>query len=108
MRLLPIETVAWKVIDAPGLDSIDVYWRECGRGCGAVTICCFGSAWTAYWGGMGDRTIKQFFLAADTSYLVNKLGITSELKARKCDLVYLGRIVDAIKAAFSEAKEEPK
>ena len=54
---------------------------------------------TGYFGGMGNRTIREFFKEADTSYLVSKLGITPQLKARKTDHAYLGRIIDAIKAS---------
>ncbi len=80
------------------LDPIEVFWHNLGPGRGSVTITCFGSAWTAYFGGMGDaRTIQAFFLQADTGYLVTKLGITPQLKQGKRYDAYLGRIIEAVK-----------
>jgi hypothetical protein len=89
--------IAEEVITANGLDPIEVFWRNIDAGKGSVTITCYGCAWTAYFGATGERTIQEFFAAADTDYLVTKLGITPLLKGRKRDHVYLARIVEAIK-----------
>jgi hypothetical protein len=97
-----------EVLDVPsssGMDSITVFWRNYQPGKGSVTITCYGSAWTAYFGAMSGQTIQQFFASADTGYLVNKLGITPELKQRKRDHEYLGRIIDAVKAAMRAESE---
>lgn len=83
-----------------GLDTIIVYWYDCGPNQGHVTITCWGSAWTAYFGGMSAGSIQEFFKRVDALYLVNKLGIASTLKAgRKYDK-YLERIILAIKAVL--------
>lgn len=81
-----------------GLDPIQVYWRNLGPGRGSVVITCWGSAWTCYWGGMGEHGVRSFFASADVDYLVNKLGYAPTLKERKRDLAYLEKIVRAIKA----------
>lgn len=90
-----------EIVGAPGLDPIHVYWHDFEPSKGSVTITCYGSAWTAYFGAMGGDTIRQFFARADVGYLVTKLGITPLLKQRKTDHAYLGRIVSAIKDAIA-------
>lgn len=41
-----------------GLDTITVFWRNWEPGKGEVTIYCYGSAWTAYFGAMAGNTIQ--------------------------------------------------
>ena len=97
---MKIAVEAYQITDVPpSLDGITVFWQDLGPSRGCVTIVCYGAAWAGYFGGMGNRTIREFFKEADTSYLVSKLGITPQLKARKTDHAYLGRIIDAIKAS---------
>jgi hypothetical protein len=92
-----IRADAFRIISAPALDPIQVFWVDSGPSAGSVTITCYGSAWTAYFGAMGGRTIREFFADADTGYLTTKLGITPQLKQGKRHDAYLGRIIDAIK-----------
>ena len=93
--------VAVEISGLIGLDPITVFWLDLGAGQGSVTITCWGCAWTAWFGAMGEnRTIRQFFADAPTDYLVTKLGITPLLRSRRADYAYLGRIVKAIKAAL--------
>lgn len=84
-------------IHAPGMDTINVYWHDVGEGQGHVTITCWGCAWTCYFNSMPEKTIRQFFAAADVDYLVTKLGITQHLQQRKRDFVYLEKIVTAVR-----------
>lgn len=99
--MTPINVEAVEIPEGGGLDTIQVFWSDVAPGKGHVTITCYGCAWTAYWGGMGGRTIRQFFADADTHYLITKLGITPLLKQRKADHAYLGRIIKAIQGALS-------
>ncbi len=96
MKTLPVET--FEIAPANGLDAIQVFWVNVGFSQGHVVLTCWGSAWTAYFGGMSGQTIQEFFASADTPYLVTKLGITPHLKQGKRERVYLGRIIDAVKA----------
>ena len=73
---MKIAVEAYQITDVPpSLDDISVFWQDIGPSRGSVTIICYGAAWTCYFGGMGNRTIREFFKEADTSYLVSKLGI---------------------------------
>ena len=102
MNTTPLNVEATEITEAPSLDAIDVYWQNRGPGQGSVTLCCFGSAWTAYFGAMNERSIQKFFADADTGYLVNKLGITPHLKQAKRDLLYLARIINAVKESLKQ------
>jgi len=102
MEITNVPADCWKITDAKGLDPIHVFWIDSGPGQGYVTIICYGEAWSAYFGGMGDRTIKEFFAAADTGYMVSKMGITRSLKSGKKYDTYLGRVIEAVREAVKE------
>jgi hypothetical protein len=98
MIITTVATEAVRITDVAGLDSIHVFWVDVEPGKGYVTIICYGAAWTAYFGAMGGKTIRQFFAMADTDYTVSKMGIGPHLKQTKRDDAYLSKIIDAVKA----------
>lgn len=85
------------ITGAPALDRLHVFWIDVAPGSGYVTITCYGQAWTAYFGAMGGKTIKEFFVGCDTGYMVTKMGITPILKQSKRNDAYLGRIIDVVR-----------
>ena len=40
---------------------------------GKILIECYGDSWSAFWGGMGSKSLEEFFISCDTSYLSKKL-----------------------------------
>jgi hypothetical protein len=99
-RALPCD--GWIVYPAgPPHDHIEVFWCDYEPSRGSVTVICFGNAWTAYFRGMGDRTIRQFFREASGDYLVDKLRIATFLKDTQRHRSYLLSIVRAIQAALT-------
>lgn len=60
--------------DIPSLDPITVMLDDVDVGRGSITICCFGDAWTAYFGAMGPERIVEFFCSAEADYLAGKLS----------------------------------
>lgn len=63
-----------------GIDPINVFPEDFGGGKGRMTIECFGTSWSYFWPGMGDRTIAQFFCSCDKHYLAGKLsGISHQI-----------------------------
>lgn len=92
----------WYIAPLGPLDGIHVFWLDFAPGQGSVTITCWGQAWSAYFGGMGTGTIKDFFASCDTGYMVTKLGITPMLKHSKRNDAYVGRIVDAVRSAVKQ------
>lgn len=49
------KTEAFTIFDAPKLDPVTVVLQDLGPGCGRLMVECWGSAWSAYWGGMGGE-----------------------------------------------------
>ena len=58
------------------LDPVTVIMEDFELGRGKITIDCYGKAWTAYWGGMGEQTIAEFINTADAAYIVGKISDT--------------------------------
>jgi len=57
----------------PHLDPVSVILEDIGLRQGKVIIECFGESWTANWGGIGARTVQQFFASCSSGYLVGCL-----------------------------------
>lgn len=62
-----------RIFDAKGLDPIRVTFDDIEPSKGRITIECWGKAWASYWGGMGGRTISQFFQQCSAQYLIGNL-----------------------------------
>lgn len=87
------------ITDAPKLDEITVFLEDLRPGAGRITVECYGRAWSAAWGGLGKRTIRQFIEQADVSYLSGKLEIP---RMSKSDIAYLQRITEAVISAVNK------
>lgn len=74
------------ISEAPGVDPITVFLEDLGQRAyqyadkpshisrqGKITIECYGESWAAYWGGMGDRTVSQFFSDCSVDYIAGCL-----------------------------------
>jgi hypothetical protein len=59
--------------DVPRLDPITVYAEDLGPRRGKMTIECYGKSWSASWGGMGDRTIAEFFCSCSIDYIAGNM-----------------------------------
>lgn len=94
---------AFTILDAPQLDPITVILQDDGPGRGRIIIECWGKAWSAYWGAMGTRTLKEFVLSCDRAYIETKL---SPERLKKADAAYLKRIVAAVLEALPNVTVE--
>ena len=84
------------------LDKITVFWRNWEIGKGAVTVICYGSAWTSYFNAMSGRTIQHFFSEASSEYLAGKLIDYRFQKRSRAHFAYLEKIVLAIQASIGK------
>ena len=91
--------------NSPSLDPITVFWQNFGPGKGRVTIECYGSAWSCYFGAMRGCTIQQFFGDCDRGYLFNKMGYTQWLKQTKSHEKYLKQIIEAVQQSLRSVPE---
>ena len=62
------------IYESHGLDPIHIYLEDYEPRKGKITISCYDKTWHSYWGGMGDRTISQFFLSCDNHYIAKNLS----------------------------------
>ncbi|MEW8120047.1 MAG: hypothetical protein AB2792_23040 [Candidatus Thiodiazotropha sp.] len=146
------QTETYVLTELDRIDPVTVYVTNYQPGQGKVVIECYGEAWTAYWGAMGDNTLQQFFVTCDNDYILNKmlkntmqtdfdaindiahkkgfehLCATSDVEVamqaddmRECfgpdwymnlptcnttEYKYLGRILNAVKGAFTEELQQ--
>lgn len=103
MKIIPKDVAHYTISDIKDLDPIDVFMQDFEFGKGQVTIACFGSAWSNYWGSTGELYIKNFIQKADVDYLVSKFldyQNNPSIKYIKARQKYLTRVVTAIKEAF--------
>lgn len=74
MKTKNVEVSAFRILNAPGLDSITVHIENTATGAGQITLTCCGEAWNHFWPRMGEQhTLETFFLSASTDYLARKL-----------------------------------
>lgn len=78
----------------PGLDPVYIYFEDIDKGAGRVVLICWDMAYTAYWGAMGDRKIKEFFSGCGSDYIMGNL-LGRHYKQSAVDIKYMKRIVEA-------------
>jgi hypothetical protein len=89
---------------ANGIDAITAYFDDIEHRKGRLTIVCHNQSWSAYWGGMGDRNVKEFILNLNKDYIVNYLIFGQRhllsLNKRTSEEKYLLKIVSALQASL--------
>ena len=99
IRIEPKQVEAFCIYGAHALDPITVMLQDFGTGSGKLVIECYGEAWAAYWGAMGEDNIREFVTRCDTDYIVGKLKGTHQSNGQHFrDYTY--RIVTAVKEAL--------
>lgn len=105
MNVESTQVTKMTITGAPSLDPISVFLEDLGgrpvtlpenpnyiTRQGKITIECYGESWSAYWGGMGQRTVVQFFTSCSVDYLVGCLARGSEIDRE----VFDGRALEAV------------
>ncbi len=87
------------IFDAPKLDPITVVLQDIGPGCGRLIVECYGSAWSGYWGAMGDGDLKKFLLDCHPEYIAGRMH-SNDRKMKRSEESYLLRIVEAVHSAL--------
>ena len=80
---MKIESTQITKLTLSGLDNLDpisVIAEDIANGRGKISFECYGKAFSAYWGGMGDRSISEFFRSCDEHYIAkNASNVDSEV-----------------------------
>ena len=73
MKVIKSVTETYVISDIKRVDPITVYVQNQSEGKGKITIECYGSSWSSYWGGMGKQNLQSFFSSCDNHYLLKNL-----------------------------------
>lgn len=74
MKIAKSQVTKMVISEVNNLDIIAVYLEDYAPGAGKITITCFSSSWTHYWGHMGLRhNISSFIRGCSNDYLTTKL-----------------------------------
>jgi len=63
-----------KITGVNRLDPVHVFLEDIEKGKGRITITCYSKAWSSYWGGIGDKSISEFFCSCNDNYLTENLA----------------------------------
>lgn len=61
------------ISDVTRLDPFTVFAEDIGPRQGKIVIECYGKSWSAYWGGMGEQTVAEFFASCSPDYIAGKM-----------------------------------
>jgi hypothetical protein len=87
---------AFVIDEVRALDPITVILVAYGQGKGKIILECYGTTWSTYWGGMGDRDVIGFIDICGSDYISGRL---EKPKSTRADKQYLSRIIEALKDA---------
>ncbi|MFG6111162.1 hypothetical protein [Stenotrophomonas nematodicola] len=82
------------------LDPISVFVQDQGAGRGRIVVTCYGNAWQAFWGAMGDRTVMQFVAKCDADYVAGNMISGRQTRMTKAERAYTERIAAEVIAEF--------
>jgi len=98
------------VITAPRLDPVTVILNDVDPGRGQLILECFGCAWSAWWGAMGDGyDLRRFLLSVSVGYVTNCLirgrrQFATNQRALAREEAYLAMIVGALREELREVQ----
>lgn len=82
------------------LDPISVFVQDQAAGRGRIVVTCYGNAWQAFWGAMGDRTVMQFVAQCDPDYVAGSMLQGRQTRIAKHERDYATRIAAEVIAEF--------
>ena len=88
------------IYEVPSLVPITVVLQDLGAGNGRLIVECFGSAWSGYWGAMGNCTIAKFLSDCSPEYIASRMH-PNERRMKRSEESYLLRIVAAVQLVLN-------
>ncbi|XGB23838.1 hypothetical protein KX924_14005 [Streptomyces sp. II-2-2-2] len=82
------------------LDPISVFVQDQAAGRGRIVVTCYGNAWQAFWGAMGNRTVMQFVAQCDADYVAGNMISGRQTRMTKAERAYTERIAAEVIAEF--------
>jgi len=93
----------YEITGAKNLDRIFVFTEDFAERQGQITMRCWGTCWTAYWGGIGSRPVKEFFLSCNNGYLADNFVRDSGVER---DVLDYDKIIDDIKSEACKRRRD--
>jgi len=87
MKINKRETETYVLTDLEALDTVTVYVANYNLGSGQIVIECYCQSWAYYWGGMGEKTLQEFFAGCDNNYILAKL-LAGNTRETDFDLIH--------------------
>jgi hypothetical protein len=82
-------------VESAGLDPITVFDEDFGDGRGRLTITCYASAWTCWWGAMG-RPLAEFVAKCHREYVASNMLTGRRTRVRDDEQKYVERVAQAV------------
>ena len=82
------------------LDPISVFVQDQAAGRGRIVVTCYGNAWQAFWGAMGNRTVMEFVAQCDADYVAGNMISGRQTRMTKAERAYTERITTEVIAEF--------
>lgn len=82
------------------LDPISVFVQDQAAGRGRIVVTCYGNAWQAFWGAMGDRTVMEFVAQCDADYVAGNMLQGRQTRIAKHEREYAARVAAEVIAEF--------
>lgn len=68
-----------EISDVPGLDPVRAYIDDIEPGHGRLTVECWGSSWSTYFGGLPEGSdLSDFVISHDSHYIANRMMVSGE------------------------------
>ncbi|WP_314402367.1 hypothetical protein [Stenotrophomonas rhizophila] len=104
LRQPPPSLTRYRIEDAPGLDPVTVYVENYEPGKGRMVVTCYASAWTAFWGAMGDdTTLEQFVASCSPEYVADNMVWGADTK--KSTRAHADKVAAAVVALFKSQRD---
>lgn len=90
------------------LDPISVFVQDQAAGRGRIVVTCYGNAWQAFWGAMGDRTVMEFVAQCDADYVSGNMISGRQTRMTKAERAYTERIATEVIAEFRALRDSQR
>lgn len=100
MNICTAKVESFTITGVPRLDPVTVFLQDLRPGAGRLTVECFGTAWSATWGGMRAHDLRDFLVECDAEYVSGKLAPTTPRQPSKGEESYRLRITQAVLGAL--------
>ena len=78
-----------------GLDPVYAYFDDIAAGEGRVILICWDMAYTAYWGAIGNCTVKEFFSGCGADYIAGRMS-GRHYKNGKIDQKNIEKVIQSV------------